>query len=82
MSFNSNPPQEAPAIILFGMENTANNYKLFEVNKSDKSQFIFILLYYQTSLDAQFSLSPDRRGLKEKHLFLGLAFIRKLPEYL
>ena len=29
-----NPPQ-APAMVLFGMENTASSYKLFEINKSD-----------------------------------------------
>ena len=34
MSFSSNPPQ-APAMLLFGMENTASNYKLFKVNKSN-----------------------------------------------
>ena len=34
MSFSSNPPQ-APSMLLFGMENTASNYKLFKVNKSN-----------------------------------------------
>ena len=28
-------PPQVPAMILFGMENTASSYKLFEVNKSD-----------------------------------------------
>ena len=61
MASTRNPPQ-APAMVLFGMENTANSYKLFEVNKSDTLEDLI-----EKCGPEEWGVTPDRIDVKVSH---------------